>query len=539
MAPFSNTYFKLIILAHFIGIFFITGCASVQAPTGGPKDTQPPKIIKETPKNLSRNFTLKEIQIAFDEFIKLSNEFKEISISPAISRTPLFKIKKNVLDIKFQDSLEKNTTYTINFGKAIIDYNAGNILKNYTYVFSTGNVIDSLYISGNVIQTLTKKPEADIPVFIIPTRQDSIFGKKSASIFTTTDTAGNFILRNIKPDTYRIYALKEKEGDRIYNSTNEEIGFQIDTIVLTKNVTGIKLETFKEDPPMFSTEDRKIENNGRIFFKFNQPISDPALKILSPEALDSHKTVEFSTKGDTAFLWLPEITFDSINVSIQNKGIDLDTVTIRRNKRDVYNRVLTIDNISTGITSISNLNLTFSSPVDAFDAAKITLLDDTVTVKGLQIIKDTTSLRKYKLIYPWKTGHNYTIRLSDNAFTGPFGANKYYINKFRVGNDDIYGNLTLIITVPDTENYIIQLIKDDQDIARSNLISTSGRIEYHNIPIGKYSIRIVYDANKNGKWDTGNVKQKIKPEKIWNYSKAITLRPNWEQEETVIIPGTP
>jgi hypothetical protein len=543
MALFSNQYYKLIFLIPFVGIFYlITGCASMQAPTGGPKDTQPPKIVKETPKNLTRNFNAKEIDIEFDEFVKLTNEFKEVTISPAVTRSPLFKIKKNILEIKLQDSLEKNTTYTINFGKAIVDYNAGNILRNYSYVFSTGNVIDSLSISGNVIETLTKKSEMDILVFIFPTRQDSIFGKKSPSIFTTTDSAGNFILRNLKPDSYRIYALKEQQGggDRIYNSNNEEIAFLGDPIMLTKNTSGIKLELFKEKPASFSTEERKIESDGRILFKFNQQVTNPSLKILSPAGLDDRKTVEFSTKGDTALLWLPEIAFDSINVAVQSKGINIDTVTLRRNKRDTYTRLLNVnDNIGTGISPGNNLTFTFSAPITSYDAGKISLLEDSVATKNLQILKDTSSLRRYKLIYPWKTGHSYIINLLENAFTGPFGGNKFYTGRFKVNANDSYGNLILALTVPVTANYIIQVISDENGIVRSNKVTADSKIELHNIPTGKYSIRFIYDANNNGEWDTGNVKQKIQPEKIWNYPKIITVRANWDQEEIITVPGIP
>jgi hypothetical protein len=121
----------------------------VQSPTGGPKDTIQPVIIKELPKNLSRNFNVKKIQIEFDEFIKLTNEFSEISISPSMDLAPTYKARKEKLEINFEEELLENTTYTINFGKAIQDVNEGNILKNYTYVFSTGNELDSLSISGD------------------------------------------------------------------------------------------------------------------------------------------------------------------------------------------------------------------------------------------------------------------------------------------------------------------------------------------------------------------------------------------------------
>src|SRR5690606_37736257 len=124
-------------ISDFSYIFFaiiFQGCASIQQPTGGPKDTTPPKILSEEPKNLTTNFHQKQIAITFDEYIKLQNEFTEISFSPDMEIRPTFKIKKKTLLINLPDSLEQNTTYTINFGKALVDFNEGNELKNYAYV---------------------------------------------------------------------------------------------------------------------------------------------------------------------------------------------------------------------------------------------------------------------------------------------------------------------------------------------------------------------------------------------------------------------
>ena len=222
MGNFSSDFlFKKVMLFGVI-LLVLTSCASVQSPTGGPRDTIPPKIVRETPENLTKNFKETNIQIEFDEYIKLANEFTEISITPAIDVLPEFKAKKRNLEVKFSKPLEENTTYTINFGKAITDVNESNILTNYTYVLATGDQIDSLSLSGTVTSSLTKEKMKNITVFILPTRRDSLFGKKRASFFTTTDTAGTFSLKNLREDTYRIYALSEQGGgDRIYNGQNE------------------------------------------------------------------------------------------------------------------------------------------------------------------------------------------------------------------------------------------------------------------------------------------------------------------------------
>src|SRR5690606_34389577 len=216
---------KWAILSFFVVLFSLTWqCASIQQPQGGPKDSIPPTILKETPPNLSRNFDAEKIVIEFDEFIKLSNPFKEISVSPDLEQPINPRVKRKSIEITLPDSLEENTTYTINFGKAIGDFNEGNPILNYSSVFSTGDVIDSLGIYGKVINALTKEVEKEITGMLIPTRRDSIFGKRKANIFTLTDTAGNFKLRNLREDNYRIYALREENNDRIYNAPGELIG---------------------------------------------------------------------------------------------------------------------------------------------------------------------------------------------------------------------------------------------------------------------------------------------------------------------------
>src|SRR5690606_27571997 len=202
--------------------------------------------------------------------------------------------------ISLPDSLEENTTYTINFGKAIGDFNEGNPILNYSYVFSTGDIIDSLGISGKVINALTKQAEKEITVMLIPTSRDSIFGKRKANIFTLTDTAGNFSLRNLREDNYRIYALREENNDRVYNAPDELIGFLNDSIMLNKDTSGILLEVSKGIPLDFRLLDRKIEPSGKISFAFNKPLEGADLTIIHPSDLDADKQVAYTPNRDSA-----------------------------------------------------------------------------------------------------------------------------------------------------------------------------------------------------------------------------------------------
>jgi hypothetical protein len=541
MAKFKKSIFFYISIITFCLTLFVYGCASMQSPTGGPKDSIPPKVIIENPKNYTRNFKAEKIEIEFDEFIKLSNEYTEISISPAIDILPEFKAKKENLTIAFKEVLEKNTTYSINFGKAIADVNEGNLLKNYSYVFSTGNEIDSLSISGKVINSLTKEKLKDVTVFILPISQDSLFGKKRASIFNITDTAGTFKLSNLRGDTYRLYALLEQGGDRIYNAENEEIGFLQDPLKLTKDTSGIILQVFKEYPTVFTIKDRRIEGDGRINLTFNRPVIEPSITIIEPANIDASKTVEFSLKRDSATIWLPELTFDSIDVVVNSAGKALDTVTLRRSKRDTYLKTLVVsDNLlGSKIRPGSELILRFTSPIQSFQESQITLLEDSLITKGYQIVKDSISLRTYRIKYPWKLKKTYTLKLAENAFTDIIGTkSKMYNKKFELDVDDNYGSISIKISVPDTsKTYLVQWLNERKELLRQNSIRKNTILNYVRYPTAKYQIRIIYDDNKNGEWDTGNLRERRQPEKSWNFEKTIALRPNWDLEENVVIPG--
>ena len=542
MTNFSNSRFRLIFSGYFSISLLFLGCANMQQPMGGPKDITPPKVVKETPSNLTRNFSASKIEIQFDEFIKLKNESSEISISPAIDKMPIFKAQKKILDLKLEQAFEKNTTYTINFGKAIVDVNEGNILQNYSYVFSTGDHIDSLSISGNVKSTITTVPLKDVTVFVLPIGQDSLFGKKKANIFTSTDSAGNFILKNLRENTYRIYALKKPAagGDRIFNPNTDEIGFLKDSIVLKKNIKDIKLNVFKETPSSLRNLADKIEADGRILLVFNKPVAE--LKIVYPVSLDEKKIVEFSAKKDSAFVWLPELTFDSLKIQASDQAKSAITVTINRNKKDTYTRaILVSDNLISNqkLKPRADLVLSLSSPMAEFDVSKMSLLQDSVPVKGFSLVKDSNSLRKVMVKFAWRPNKTYSLKLADSSFTDIFKTkSKTYSRKFTLDSDDNYGNLSIVAAVPDTtKNYLVQWLNEKQISVRTDIISTNTAIKYQTYPTGKYTVRVVYDANKNGEWDTGNVRQKLQPEIIWNYEKVITLRANWDVEEKIAIPA--
>src|SRR3984885_10192969 len=256
-------FLSKIVLIYLAFLFF--GCANRQPPQGGPKDHEPPKLLKATPPNMTRNFKAKIIQLDFDEFFKLTNTYTEVSMSPTPAKLPEYKLKKKGIEIVLKDSLEKNTTYVINFGKAIADVTEGNILKNFTYVFSTGAHIDSLSISGKIVNTLTQEREKDATVMLFTLKQDSLlFGKKKPTIYATTDSAGNFTLNNLHPNDYRIYALKETQPNKIFDKDDELNAFLKKNIHLTTDTSNVQLKLFKQIPQKFRLVNRRTDLDGKM-----------------------------------------------------------------------------------------------------------------------------------------------------------------------------------------------------------------------------------------------------------------------------------
>lgn len=519
----------------------IYGCAAMKTPEGGPRDTTPPKLVKAEPKNQSTNFKAQKITLDFDEYIKLANEFKEFTISPEQERPPILKTKLRRLEITLQDTLEKNTTYTLNFGKSITDINEGNPIKNFSYVFSTGPKIDSLSMSGSVKNALTGEPEIDAVVLILPLSRDTIFGKRKPSIYTTTDSSGFFKLNNLRKDTYKIYALKEKNGDKIYQQFNDEVGFIKEPVVLNANVDSLKLTIFKELASTFRILDRKLNNDGSISMSFNQKLRKPGIKVIDPTAVDQNKLVQFNTSNDSVKVWLADLSFDSVKVVATDEGKALDTIKFTRGKKDSYTRNVTAgDNISSGLLNpTENLKLYFNLPIQNIDASKITLYEDSIPRKGLIIEKDSLNMLTYHLKYPWKQKEKYILKLNEGSVTGIFNSKNKEINKnFSLGNDDDYGTLVIKVTVSDSaKNYILEVVNDKKDvILTTRRILKNETIRLANYRTGSYFARIVYDNNKNGIWDTGNIKEGLQPEKIWFMPGELRLRANWVQEIDLKIP---
>lgn len=525
-----------------VAILVVYGCASIQRPMGGPRDRTPPKLLKATPENMTRNFTAKSVTLQFDEYFKLTNQYAEISVSPAMERSPEYKIRQKSLVIDFKDTLHKNTTYVINFGKAIADVNEGNVLKNFTYVFSTGPHIDSLTVSGNVTNTDTQEKEKDATVMLLPLSQDSImFGKKKPSIYTTTDSAGNFTLSNLHDGNYRIYALKETAPDKIYNRDDELIAFLKYPIHLNKDTSNLSLRLFKQTPDKFRVVDKHFDPDGKMFFTFNKPLRDPSIKITYPPGLDETKYVDFGKTNDTAMVYLKKMDFDSVRIAFFDKQKPLDTIYLRKGLKESFTRNIIFKyNINNDqlLQPGKDLLITANLPIESFDPNLITLTEDSLQV-NFTAQKDPVNAKLIVLKYKFKQKANYQLNLNELAFTDIYGdKNKKSIKKFTLNKAENYGTLTIKLNVPDTSKaYIAQILNSEKQLLKTVTFSKNTAVILKDYLTGKYKVRVIYDNNRNGIWDSGSVKRGTQPEHIWLYNKDINLRANWETEESVDIPS--
>lgn len=222
---------SLHILPLCVIIFILYACASTGTPDGGPYDETPPKFVRSTPEPNAINNQRKKISIEFDEFIKIENAAEKVIISPPQSEAPEVKASGKRVLVEFFDSLKANTTYTIDFGDAIVDNNEGNPMGDFAYAFSTGDRIDTMQVSGTVLNAQDLEPIKGIQVGLHKNLNDTAFTCLPFDRISRTDSRGRFTIKGIAPGKYRIYALKDGNQNYLFDSKTEIIAYSDSLIV--------------------------------------------------------------------------------------------------------------------------------------------------------------------------------------------------------------------------------------------------------------------------------------------------------------------
>lgn len=231
-----SRYFSLLLLVvgiSLIGLFVNSGCASIVPPSGGYRDTLPPMVLHVDPANETKNFDAKKITFTFNEYVELQDAYKNLIVSPLPKSAPDVQRRLKTVTVKLRDTLLPNTTYTLNFSKAIKDVNEGNQVKDLLYVVSTGDYFDSLQLSGSVRIAKTDKPDSTLMVMLHTSMDDSAVVKQKPKYVARLDSSGLFLFRNLAPGNYKLYAIKDESGSYMYATRQQLFAFADSPIIIS------------------------------------------------------------------------------------------------------------------------------------------------------------------------------------------------------------------------------------------------------------------------------------------------------------------
>lgn len=512
-------------------------CAKRGTPTGGPKDTDPPVQVRAEPEGFSINFNSEKFRIYFDEYIRLQNPQDQLIISPPLQNIPLLHPQggaSKYVEVTIKDTLLENTTYTFNFGQSIVDNNENNPAPFLSYVFSTGDYLDSLTLSGTVKDAFNRTPDPFISVMLYEVDtaySDSIIYKKPPRYITNTlDSLTTFTLQNLKAGSYRLVAIKDEGKNNLFDQAEDKIGFLPDTITLPTDST-FTLKLFKEIRD-FDVVQPSLVSGNRILFGFfggEEELDITPLSML-PDTL--RYTLQKDPVKDTVNFWFTPAMPDSIVFEVRNDARDfIDTFTVKSRNLDLDSLQLNPSH-TRRITLEDVFNLQANTPLVRADTSRIRIINqDSASVSfraRLDTLKNTLAFEFEK-----ESNSAYTIRLLPETVSDFFGtSNDTLVYTVSTGSPADFGNLRMNLTGQVTSPLIVQLINERGQLLREVLQDSLGRVEFNSLSPSIYRVRVILDENKNGKWDTGSYLRKIQAEKIIYYPQTIDVRANWELEQS-------
>lgn len=592
--PVTSLY-RIASLAVLAIILFTPGCATKGMLGGGPKDTKAPAVLTEEPPHGSVYFTGDEIVITFDEFIKLKDAAKNILISPPLKEQPDYKLRGKTLFIKFNEPLTDSTTYCLFFGNAIVDITEGNSLSGYSFVFSTGPVIDSLSIRGIVKDAYTGLAKENTLVGLfsfgdslnIP---DSIALKHAPRYITRCNEDGSFKIGYIAPGRYMLFALNDVNSNYFYDPYSEAFAF-IDTLielqyqakipgqstdtsmtdsittdstlridfpllvdtlelltdtslrdVLSVPVPTFRLRLFTEQDSIQRITSKERTDADAIRITYRYPLSKPRVSILNSDSIGQVFTV-FNSTFDTIDIWTPSPLSDSVHINITDEKGRCDTMKLLSRKKTRVGRRGRSESPTEPLIFKSNLTgqrfphfkkfiLLFNQPVAETDTLKFSFIAGTDTLSPVIKQIDSAAM-KFELVYKFEQNKLYKLLIGDSAFRSITGlySGKSSFNFTTTTAEDIGLLILSLNTNKPGVHHILQWLDDKSRILITKSFSTDTSFTIANQMPGKYTLKIILDSNNNNHWDTGQYMKSIQPEATLTKEPTIEIRANWELEE--------
>ncbi|MDB2385172.1 Ig-like domain-containing protein [Polaribacter sp.] len=535
----NQLFFRFLALVFIIATFSF--CAKTGNPEGGPKDEDAPVFVTAKPPYETTNFKKNEVQLYFDEFIKLKDLNKQLIVSPPL-QTPLSVTPQNTatkkLKLEILDTLRPNTTYIFNFGNAVTDNAEGNVLQAFKYVFSTGNYIDSLTYSGSVKDAFLEEKPTNISLLLYAldsTYKDSIVYKTKPNYVANTLDTTVFKFTNLKDGNYKLIALKESVNDYIFDPQTEKIGFLNDTISLPRDsILENPIVFFKEKQPYRFRRGKEIYK-GKIQFGFEGEDENFNVKLTSKVPKDFKSIAKFEKDKDTLNYWFTPFETDSLNFIVSNATF-LDTITVKLRKEKLDS--LVVNGSTRGTLHLRDtFFLETNNPLVAIDTSKFSIVDkDTLNVSFKTYLDNKQN--RLGVLFKSKPNQKYKLKILPEAITDIYNIKNdtlaYNLNTKDIEN---YGRITLDVVNNTKTNLILELL-DDADISNiiaSRIITASETFVFDLLEPKKYRIRAIIDENKNNVWDTGNYLNKIQPEKIIYFNTLLELRANYFLNEIFTV----
>lgn len=564
-------FFPLIVSAIVLApLFFVHSCANTtEAPTGGDKDTIPPYIvdIKPLPGAVCVPLSGLQIQFTFNEYVVIK-EMKNIFLSPPLEKAPVSKIKGKSLYVKFENELQPNTTYSLSLTNALADNNEGNMFPGFTYVFSTGEQIDSMYITGVVQDCNTLDPVKDATVMLYKDPADSAVFLHRPFAAAKTDDWGFFSIPYIKDTVYRLYAIKDAMGNNIYDPDNDLIAF-VDSAVRPVNVVNdtiyelmkfnmkdtleclarkaeYELNLFREKPSKQFLKNHKRIAERAAYISFNAPnvwIDSLWIKGYRPERIIS----QFNILQDSLELWVNDRrpAPDTLHLFVNYRKTDSTGVMkpylehlrmtqegAKPKKRYVSKKDIKHEDTTCVFTMKAapetfereGFRLEFKYPIiwAKFDSLKFRYLNPRQKEFSakVRIERDSTNLRCYYIIPDVKMqkGYEYFLKIPDRAFRD---INGFYSDsletKVAVPTDEDLSTLNVMMSGVDRKVIVDLFAENGKEVLRSYIVESDTKLVFPYLKEGRYSLRITVDGNRNSIVDTGSLLEHRQPERVVYY----------------------
>jgi uncharacterized protein (DUF2141 family) len=584
----KNTVFLAVYLLLMVCGFY--ACASMGGPEGGRYDVEPPRFINSKPAPNSIEFKGNKIEIQFNEYIAIEKPTEKVIITPPQKKAPVTKAVGRKITVELKDSLIPNTTYTFDFTDGIVDNNEKNPIEGFTFAFSTGDVVDSLVISGILLNAANLEPMPNTMVGLHADLSDSAFTKLPFLRTSQTNDRGRFWIRNVAPGSYHVFALSDMNRDFKFDQPGEAIAFsdslfipsfepavRMDTIwkdTLTVDTVreisytrftpdNITLFLFNEDfePQYFSKAERPNEKQFILNFNSGKTPS-PDLYLLEEAPENDWYSLEYSPDKKILTYWLTDSLVykrDTLKIEMNYLANDTlnnlvphtDTLQLILRKREAPKKekekeekpeILEVKISPSGNMEVyDTLKITFSEPILALDTNTIVIEQKVDTLwerRNFPFVRDSLNPRNFYVTNLWPYAQEYQVRIDSAAIYSIYGKCNDSINiKFRTPSEEEYGRLYIKIQGIEGAGFG-QLLDGSERIVKESALY-EGELIFEDIKPGKYYVRYIDDSNGNGIWDTGNYAGKRQPESVYYFPSFFEVKKFWETEHTWNVTEVP